>query len=121
LDGVERHAPDQPRHGIGQLDFAARAALLFAEFGEDFRLGVRPIMCSCEGVLPEAEFLSAGPRRYCPTGPHAAWKRPGSILAANRSPGSTIYVARDISGIDLHQIIINTTQIFSQLVVTAAS
>ena len=36
-------------------------------------------------------------------------------------PGSTIYVARDISGIDLHQIIINTTQIFSQLVVTAAS
>jgi hypothetical protein len=36
-------------------------------------------------------------------------------------PGSTIFVARDISGIDLHQIIIDTTQIFSQLAVSAAS
>ena len=36
-------------------------------------------------------------------------------------PGSTIYVARDISGIDLHQIIIDTTGIVSQLAVTAAS
>lgn len=36
-------------------------------------------------------------------------------------PGSTIFVARDISGIDLHQIIIDTTQIMSQLAVSAAS
>ncbi|GAA0562716.1 SLBB domain-containing protein [Rhizomicrobium electricum] len=36
-------------------------------------------------------------------------------------PGSTIFVARDISGIDLHQIIVDTTQIFSQLAVSAAS
>lgn len=36
-------------------------------------------------------------------------------------PGSTIYVARDISGYDLHQLIIDTTQIFSQLAVSAAS
>ncbi len=36
-------------------------------------------------------------------------------------PGSTIYVPRDISGLDLHQIIIDTTQIFSQLAVSAAS
>ncbi len=36
-------------------------------------------------------------------------------------PGSTIYVSRDISGLDLRQIIIDTTQIFSQLAVTAAS
>lgn len=36
-------------------------------------------------------------------------------------PGSMIFVARDISGVDLHQIIIDTTQIFSQLAVTAAS
>jgi polysaccharide biosynthesis/export protein len=36
-------------------------------------------------------------------------------------PGSTIYVARDISGIDLHQIIADTTSIVSQLAVTAAS
>jgi protein involved in polysaccharide export with SLBB domain len=36
-------------------------------------------------------------------------------------PGSTIYVSRDISGIDLHQIIIDTTQIFSQLATSAAA
>ncbi len=36
-------------------------------------------------------------------------------------PGSTIYVARDISGVDLHQIIIDTTQIFSQLATSAAA
>jgi protein involved in polysaccharide export with SLBB domain len=36
-------------------------------------------------------------------------------------PGSTIFVARDVSGIDLHQIIVDTTQIFSQLAVSAAS
>lgn len=36
-------------------------------------------------------------------------------------PGSTIYVARDISGLDLHQIIIDTTQIFSQLATSAAA
>ena len=36
-------------------------------------------------------------------------------------PGSTIFVARDISGVDLHQIIIDTTQILSQLAVSAAS
>jgi protein involved in polysaccharide export with SLBB domain len=36
-------------------------------------------------------------------------------------PGSTIFVARDVSGIDLHQIVVDTTQIFSQLAVSAAS
>ncbi len=36
-------------------------------------------------------------------------------------PGSTIFVARDISGIDLHQIIVDTTQIMSQLAISAAS
>jgi len=36
-------------------------------------------------------------------------------------PGSMIFAARDISGIDLHQIILDTTTIFSQLAVTAAS
>jgi protein involved in polysaccharide export with SLBB domain len=36
-------------------------------------------------------------------------------------PGSTIFVARDISGIDIHQIIIDTTQIFSQLATSAAA
>jgi protein involved in polysaccharide export with SLBB domain len=36
-------------------------------------------------------------------------------------PGSTIFVARDVSGIDLHQIIIDTTAIVSQLATTAAS
>ena len=36
-------------------------------------------------------------------------------------PGSTIFVARDISGVDLHQIIIDTTQIFSQLATSAAA
>jgi polysaccharide biosynthesis/export protein len=36
-------------------------------------------------------------------------------------PGSTIYVARDISGLDLHQIIVDTTAIFSQLATSAAA
>lgn len=36
-------------------------------------------------------------------------------------PGSTIFVARDVSGVDLHQIIVDTTSIASQLAVTAAS
>jgi protein involved in polysaccharide export with SLBB domain len=36
-------------------------------------------------------------------------------------PGSTIFVSRDISGIDLHQIIVDTTQIISQLATTAAA
>ena len=36
-------------------------------------------------------------------------------------PGSTIYVTRDISGIDLHQIIVDTTAIFSQLATSAAA
>jgi polysaccharide biosynthesis/export protein len=36
-------------------------------------------------------------------------------------PGSTIFVARDVSGIDIHQIITETTGIVSQLAVTAAS
>jgi len=36
-------------------------------------------------------------------------------------PGSTIFVARDISGIDLHQIIVDTTQIFAQLATSAAA
>ncbi len=36
-------------------------------------------------------------------------------------PGSTIYVARDISGVDLHQIIIDTTTIFAQLATSAAA
>jgi polysaccharide biosynthesis/export protein len=48
----------------------------------------------------------------------------GSWFSLGRSdipPGSTIYVARDISGIDLHQVIVDTTAIVSQLAVTAAS
>lgn len=36
-------------------------------------------------------------------------------------PGSTIFVSRDISGLDLHQIIVDTTSIVSQLAVSAAS
>jgi polysaccharide biosynthesis/export protein len=36
-------------------------------------------------------------------------------------PGSTIYVARDISGLDTHQIVVDTTAIVSQLAVSAAS
>jgi polysaccharide biosynthesis/export protein len=36
-------------------------------------------------------------------------------------PGSTIYVARDISGFDLHQIAIESLTIFSQLATTAAT
>lgn len=36
-------------------------------------------------------------------------------------PGSTIYVSRDMSGIDLHQSIVDFTSIVSQLAVTAAS
>ncbi len=36
-------------------------------------------------------------------------------------PGSTIFVARDVSGVDLHQIIVDTTAIVSQLAVSAAS
>jgi polysaccharide biosynthesis/export protein len=36
-------------------------------------------------------------------------------------PGSTIYVARDISGLDLHQIIVDTTAIMSQLATSAAA
>lgn len=47
-----------------------------------------------------------------------SWLNFGS---ATIPPGSTIYVPRDISGLDLHQIIIDSTQIFSQLAVTAAS
>lgn len=36
-------------------------------------------------------------------------------------PGSTIYVARDISGIDIHEIIVDTATIFSQLATSAAA
>ncbi len=36
-------------------------------------------------------------------------------------PGSTIYVPRDLSRLDLHQIIVDTVQIFSQLATTAAA
>jgi protein involved in polysaccharide export with SLBB domain len=36
-------------------------------------------------------------------------------------PGSVIYVSRDISGLDLHQIIVDTTAIVSQLAISAAS
>jgi len=36
-------------------------------------------------------------------------------------PGSTIFVARDISGIDLHQIVIESVTIFSQLATSAAT
>lgn len=36
-------------------------------------------------------------------------------------PGSTIFVARDISGVDLHQIIVDTTSIFAQLATSAAA
>jgi polysaccharide biosynthesis/export protein len=36
-------------------------------------------------------------------------------------PGSTIFVARDVSGIDIHQIITETTSIASQLAISAAS
>ncbi|MDE2111686.1 MAG: SLBB domain-containing protein [Alphaproteobacteria bacterium] len=36
-------------------------------------------------------------------------------------PGSTIFVSRDISGIDLHQIIVDTTSIFAQLATSAAA
>jgi protein involved in polysaccharide export with SLBB domain len=36
-------------------------------------------------------------------------------------PGSTIYVARDISGIDLHSLVIDTTSIFSSLATSAAA
>src|SRR5580765_2826063 len=38
LHGMERHAPDQPRHGVRELDFAASAGLLAIQFLEDFRL-----------------------------------------------------------------------------------
>ncbi|MDE2184859.1 MAG: SLBB domain-containing protein [Alphaproteobacteria bacterium] len=36
-------------------------------------------------------------------------------------PGSTIFVARDVSGFDMHQLIIDTTQILSQLATSAAA
>lgn len=36
-------------------------------------------------------------------------------------PGSTIFVARDISGFDLHSLLIDTTTIFSQLAQSAAA
>jgi protein involved in polysaccharide export with SLBB domain len=36
-------------------------------------------------------------------------------------PGSTIFVSRDISGVDWHQIIVEATQIFSQLATSAAA
>jgi len=36
-------------------------------------------------------------------------------------PGSTIYVARDLSGLDTHQIIVDTAQIFGQLATAAAT
>lgn len=36
-------------------------------------------------------------------------------------PGSTIFVARDVSGVDMHQAFIDITSIASQLAVTAAS
>ena len=36
-------------------------------------------------------------------------------------PGSTIFVARDVSGYDLHEIIVSTTQIFTQLATSAAA
>jgi polysaccharide biosynthesis/export protein len=36
-------------------------------------------------------------------------------------PGSTIFVARDVSGIDLHQIFLDATSIASQLAISAAS
>ncbi|NIK86888.1 protein involved in polysaccharide export with SLBB domain [Rhizomicrobium palustre] len=36
-------------------------------------------------------------------------------------PGSTIYVARDLSGVDLHQSIVDIVSVVSQLAVTAAS
>jgi protein involved in polysaccharide export with SLBB domain len=36
-------------------------------------------------------------------------------------PGSTIFIARDVSGVDAHQIVMDLTQIFSQLAVSAAS
>ncbi len=36
-------------------------------------------------------------------------------------PGSTIFVARDVSGVDLHQSLLDFTQIASQLAVSAAS
>jgi len=36
-------------------------------------------------------------------------------------PGSTIFVGRDVSGIDLHQIVVDSTAIISQLAVSAAS
>jgi polysaccharide biosynthesis/export protein len=36
-------------------------------------------------------------------------------------PGSTIYVARDVSGYDLHQMVVDLTSIFSQLATTAAA
>ena len=36
-------------------------------------------------------------------------------------PGSAIFVSRDLSGIDTHQMIIDLTQIGSQLATTAAA
>jgi hypothetical protein len=53
------------------------------------------------------------------TQPESSWLR---ALAAARYPaGEHDFVARDISGIDLHQIIIDTSPIFSELAVSAAS
>ncbi len=36
-------------------------------------------------------------------------------------PGSTVYVGRDVSGVDVHEIIVDTISIFSQLATSAAA
>ena len=51
----------------------------------------------------------------------SSWFNIGSFGGNDIPPGSTIFVARDVSGFDLHAILLDTTAIFSQLATSAAA
>jgi protein involved in polysaccharide export with SLBB domain len=72
----------------------------FTEFADSSRVIV--VLPDGEASIPESSWLIIG-------------------RGDNIPPGSMIVVTRDLSGISIHQLIVDTTQIVSQLAVTAAS